>query len=167
MPGRQSKSSQVATVSSRAAAFDEDLAIAADLVRAAEQFDSETDLPAVTPLQLTDAARLLIRYDPRENGAAGDIPGSIVSQLNFVLPLGHDAAAAQQSLPRSLCPRLATHPCFGPGDRHRAKQGHCRCCQRFRRRLRQRNLKRCLRRISKNVDIISKKVARTLGRSNG
>jgi len=35
--------------------------------------------------QLTDAARLLIRYDPGEDGAAGGIPGSIVSQLNFLL----------------------------------------------------------------------------------
>ena len=82
----QSRSSQAATASHHAAAFDEDLAIAAALVRTAEQFDGQAGLPPVTAQQLTDVARLLIRYDPGETGGAcGGIPGSIASQLNFVL----------------------------------------------------------------------------------
>jgi hypothetical protein len=112
----QSGLSQAATASHHAAAFDEDLAIAAALVRAVQGTVSSGPSGAVQgeaqgrpnagleakpasalaesgtstkpPLaeQLTDAARLLIRYDPGETGGGcGGIPGSIVSQLNFVL----------------------------------------------------------------------------------
>jgi hypothetical protein len=112
----QSGSSQAATASHHAAAFDEDLAIAAALVRAVQGTvssgssgavqgeaqgrpnsgleakpasalaESETGTKPPLAEQLTDVARLLIRYDPAETGGAcGGIPGSIVSQLNFVL----------------------------------------------------------------------------------
>jgi len=79
--------SQAATASHHAAAFDEDLAIAAALVHAAGQWLAPGgDHIEPPPGELTDAARLLIRYDPGETGGAGGgIPGSIVSQLNFVL----------------------------------------------------------------------------------